>query len=49
MPNELTYDKPSACFLNTGVVAHNPDLDELSSGQNPPDLKLNDFVVYDES
>jgi hypothetical protein len=35
--------------LNTGVVAHNPDLDELPSGQNPPDLKLNDFVVYDES
>ena len=48
-PNELTYDKPNACFLNTGVIAENPDLEELPVGQNPPDLKFNDFVVYDES
>lgn len=48
-PSELTYDKPNALFLNTGKIERNSDLDELKPGQNPPDLKLNDYVVYDES
>ena len=49
MPNEMTYDKPNACFLNTGKMAPNPDLEEMPAGENPPDLKFNDFVVYDSS
>ena len=49
LPNELTYDKPNACFLNMGKIGDNADLEEMPSGQNPPDLKFNDFVVYDES
>ena len=30
-------------------MAPNPDLDDLPTGENPPDLKFNDFVVYDEA
>lgn len=48
-PNELTYDKPNALFLNTGKMSANTDLDELPAGQTPPDLKFNEYVVYDES
>ena len=32
-----------------GKISDNADLEEMPSGQNPPDLKFNDFVVYDES
>ena len=42
----MTFDKPNALFLNTGKMQANPDLDEASK---TPDLKLNDYVVYDES
>ena len=45
-PNEMTFDKPNALFLNTGKMQRNPDLDEVAK---TPDLKLNDYVVYDES
>jgi hypothetical protein len=48
-PNQLTYDKPNAIFLNTGKMSHNTDLEALPSGMNPPDLKFNEYVVYDES
>ena len=45
----MTYDKPNACFINTEKLAANPDLEEVPAGENPPDLKFNDFVVYDEA
>ena len=45
LPNEQTYDKPNALFLNTGKMAENTELE----GQPTPDLKLNDYVVYDEA
>jgi len=45
LPNELTYDKPNALFLNTGKMGANTELE----GHPTPDLKLNDFVVYDEA
>ena len=48
-PNQLTYDKPNALFLNTGKMSSNTDLDALPTGLNPPDLKFNEYVVYDES
>ena len=31
-PNELTYDKPNAVFVNTGKMSTNRDLDELPAG-----------------
>lgn len=43
IPNELTYDTPNACFLNTGKLQNNTELE----GNETPDLKLNDYVVYD--
>ena len=45
-PSPSTYDKPTAQFLNTGAISENPDLQGL---QDVPDLKFNDYVVYDES
>ena len=48
-PNQLTYDKPGALFLNTGKMDSNSDLDQLPSGTMAPDLKFNEYVVYDES
>lgn len=27
----------------------NVDLEKLPQGQNPPDLKFNDYVVFDDS
>ena len=44
LPNELTYDKPNVLFLNTGKMTQND-----FEGNPTPDLKLNDYVVYDES
>jgi len=48
-PNHLTFDKPNALFLNTGKMSSNADLDQLPAGMNPPDLKFNEYVVYDDS
>jgi hypothetical protein len=44
-PNEATYATPNALFFNTGKIATNTELE----GHTTPDLKLNDYVVYDEA
>ena len=49
LPNQLTYDKPNALFLNTGKLSSSTDLEELPAGMSPPDLKFNEYVVYDDS
>lgn len=49
MPNEETACTPNALFLNTGKMGPNPDLKDLPVGMPNSDLKLNEFVVYDES
>lgn len=48
-PNQLTYDKPGALFLNAGKITSNSDLDQMPTGLMAPDLKFNEYVVYDES
>jgi len=47
-PNELTVCSPEALFINTGKLAHNPDLQDLGIDEQI-DSKFNDFVVYDEA
>jgi hypothetical protein len=49
LPNESTACTPNALFLNTGKLGPNPDLKDLPAGMTTSDLKLNEFVVYDES
>jgi len=58
-PNPETFDKPQALFLNTGKMQANTDLEEVEKnvigssnnilGDGMPDLKFNDFVVFDEA
>lgn len=48
-PNQLTFDKPNALFLNVGKMGSNSDLEDIPKGVNPSDLKFNEFVVYDDS
>lgn len=58
MPSQSTFDTPEALFLHTGKLQKNADLDEASA-QNMiggsanldglPDLKYNQYVVYDEA
>ena len=38
LPNQLTFDKPNALFLNTGKLSANTDLDQLPVGMSTPDL-----------
>jgi hypothetical protein len=45
----MTFDKPLAKFLNTGKMVANPDLEELPTGVNAPDMKFNEYVVYDDA
>lgn len=42
--SESTFSTPSALFLNTGPLIQNPDIKG-----SPPELKLNDYVVFDEA
>ena len=40
---------PGVLFFNTGEIRSNPEISDLPIGQGVPDLKLNDFVCYDEA
>lgn len=40
---------PGILFFNTGLMRSNPEISDLPIGQGVPDLKLNDFVCYDEA
>lgn len=37
----------SPLFFNTGKMTTNPECSDCPSGVSIPELKLNDFVVYD--
>jgi hypothetical protein len=40
---------PGVLFFNTGEIRSSPEISDLPIGQGVPDLKLNDFVCYDEA
>ena len=48
-PSELTICSPTALFINTGRLVDNPDLEMKPYDTPMPELKFNDFVVYDEN
>ncbi len=39
----------SSIYFNTGELKSNPELQDLPVGTGVPDLKLNDFVCYDQA
>lgn len=39
----------SPVFFNTGKLVPNPEFADLPPGVSAPDLKYNDFVVYDSA
>ena len=45
--DQKTIDDNQALFLNTGRLKENPDLEDKPVGMNVPDLRFNDFVVFD--
>ena len=45
--DQKTINNNQALFVNTGRLKENPDMDEKPVGVNMPDLKFNDFVVFD--
>lgn len=49
LPNQSTYDQPNALFLNTGKMSANTDLEQMPVNTNLPDLKFNEYVVFDDS
>jgi len=47
--NTENHRSPKALFFNTGEIRSSPEITDLPPGQGVPDLKLNDFVCYDEA
>jgi hypothetical protein len=44
-----TANTSQALFINTGRIKGNPDLDDKPAVVNMPDLRFNDFVVFDQA
>jgi len=42
-----TANTSKALFINTGRIKSNPDLEDKPASVNVPDLRFNDFVVFD--
>lgn len=47
--DQATITTPAPLFFQTGALKANPELQDLPVGTGVPDLKLNDFVCYDQA